>query len=208
MKTLNRFNWIARHYDNLVALVFGDTLHRAQMNFVHRIDSASEILILGGGTGKFLADLLSQKPFLKVTYIEASSEMLQLATKKVGPTYNVNFIHGTQEDIPDRVYDVVITNFFLDLFSEQALQSIVPEISKRIRVNGQWFIADFQKPSTWRHRILLAMMFFFFRASGSIDVRNLSEWSNLVQKAEFAREEKYSYCSGFVSTEVFRKISY
>lgn len=205
MNKLNRFNWIARSYDELVKLVFGDTLHQAEMHFVNEIGSNQSVLILGGGSGKFLSALLRTKPAIQVTYIEASSEMIALAKTKVDATTRVEFVHGTEQAIPSQEFDVVITNFFLDLFQQQQVESLVGIVSKHLKVNGKWLVTDFEKSSKLSHRVLLSLMYLFFTVSGSIDAKTLPKWRPVFQSAGLKLRQEKLFRDGFVSTTVFSK---
>jgi ubiquinone/menaquinone biosynthesis C-methylase UbiE len=206
MNYLNRFNWIARNYDKLVNVFFGKTLHQAQMNFVSEIGAADKVLILGGGSGKFLKDLLAIRPSIAITYIEASSEMIMLAKgqiKEENP--KVKFIHGTQDHIPLEQFDAVITNFFLDLFREDEMRTLVDTISKKLNANGKWFVADFENTQKFSHRFLLWFMYLFFRSTGSIETRHLPEWRLFFKDEGLKLKAEKFFNDGFVSASVFVK---
>lgn len=205
MKTLNRFNWIARHYDNLVSLIFGKTLHHAQMHFVSQIGATDAILILGGGTGNFLMDLLTSKPLITVTYIEASSEMIRLTKRKVDGNPGLTFIHGTEHHIPDQQFDVIVTNFFLDVFPDNELQPLVDTISKNLRVNGKWFVTDFENSPKSTHKFLLSLMYLFFGVTRSLDARRLPAWRSLLENKGMKLKAEKFFNDGFISASVFVK---
>jgi ubiquinone/menaquinone biosynthesis C-methylase UbiE len=203
MNALNRFNWIAPRYDQLVGLMFGGTLHRAQLHFISAIGPRDSVLILGGGSGKFLNDLLAIRPMIAVTYIEASSEMIRLTRKTLHPKKNVTLIHGTENDIPEGPYDVVITNFFLDLFTNTGVEKLIKMVLEKLDVNGKWLVTDFENTKKISHRILLSLMYFFFRASGSISVKRLPEWFQLFMSAGLESRAEKTFKDGFVSARIF-----
>ena len=137
---LNGFDAITPVYDWLARFVFGKSIRNAQLKFLNKIPGGSNILILGGGTGWLLSKLLEVNPTCTVWYIEASQKMLKRAQKEVHvpPTTSVYYIHGTEEDIPlGMKYNVVIANFFFDLFSPSSLQTLIRDIDK-IDCNG-WY---------------------------------------------------------------------
>ena len=205
MNKLNRFNWIARSYDNLVRVVFGDVLHRAQMHFVNEINEADKVLIIGGGSGKFLHNLLKMKSGIDVVYVEASSEMIALARQQVADVGRVCFIHGTEDDIPSQPFDVVITNFFLDLFTEDQIYPVIKKISRNLRVNGKWLMTDFENTKEVSHRVVLSLMYQFFRITGSIDAKRLAKWRPVFVIEKLRLEEQEFFRNGFVTTSVFVK---
>ena len=205
MSVLNRFNWIARSYDKLVELVFGNTLHLAQSYFISAIGGNDKILILGGGTGKFLDTLLRQRPAVSVTYIEASSEMIALARKQVDNNPRVTFIHGTHDTIPDELFDVVITSFFLDLFRENSIDQMVNTISKKLRPGGKWIVTDFENTQKLSDRFLLSLMYIGFTITGSIDAKRLPIWRPVFAKEGLKFKAEKFFRDGFVGTSVFSK---
>ncbi len=111
---LNGFDAVAGIYDGLARLVYGKSLHAAQAQFLPVIPSDAKVLIIGGGTGWLLHELLLLNTGCQVWYVEASAKMIVAAQKKIGNDARVHFIHGTEAAIPEEVvFDVVITNFFL-----------------------------------------------------------------------------------------------
>ncbi|HEY0654426.1 MAG TPA: class I SAM-dependent methyltransferase [Chryseosolibacter sp.] len=203
MNSLNRFNWIARYYDRLVSLVFGRTLYRAQLHFLNSIHPYASVLILGGGSGRFLQALLTVQPSVKVTYIEASSSMLLLSRKKVNDNPNVVFIHGTHLNIPDINYDVVITNFVLDVFPQDEIESVVKRISTSLKTESRWLITDFEKSQRWQHRFMLKMMYLFFRVTGSVVAKDLPAWRPIVLREGFQPRGIKFFYGGFVSANLY-----
>ncbi len=89
------------------------------------ITQQDRLLILGGGSGWILESINALSFDGEVWYIEASSEMIRLASKRQ-LDFKVHFIHGTEENIPQEVvFDAVITNFYLDLFPDERLPLVL-----------------------------------------------------------------------------------
>jgi tRNA (cmo5U34)-methyltransferase len=207
MGSLNRFNWIASHYDRLVKLVFGSTLLNAQLTFIDSIRDNDSILILGGGSGEFLHALLDRKPGVTICYIEASKKMLELSKSRVSKHHTIDFIHGTEDDIPDSDFNVVITNFFLDLFSASELKVVVEKINKRLTPDGKWIVTDFENSPRVHHRIVLSAMYLFFRITNSIDAKKLSDWRFALTNKELYPKEERIFRRGFVKSTLMVKPS-
>ncbi|MEQ9414469.1 MAG: class I SAM-dependent methyltransferase, partial [Cyclobacteriaceae bacterium] len=110
---LNRFDKIAPFYDSLARFAFGKSLRSAQECNLESIVDCSDVLVLGGGTGKFLTKLLAQHTGCKVWYVEASQKMVDQAKSHLSYTDRVVFIHGTLENVPEQKFDAVITHFFV-----------------------------------------------------------------------------------------------
>lgn len=206
MKTLNRFNWIARQYDLLVKIVFGEKLHDAQLHFLKEVGSTDHVLILGGGSGKFLESLLRARPGVSVLYVEASSEMISLAKRRISAASDVIFIHGTQADIPaQRKFDAVITNFFLDLFSKEEIEQLSLQISTKLKPSAKWLATDFVESAKRKHKFLLGLMYWFFTVTGSIRVKELPPWKAAMINSGLMIVEERSFIDGFVCSVICRK---
>ena len=146
------FDAIAPYYDRLSRLVFGQSLIRAQTHFLHKINSNSRILVLGGGTGWWLKDLLRQTPSCKIVYVEPSVRMLKLAMEATGNDPRITFIKGTHGFLPiGEKFDAVIAFCFFDLFSSRMLPNVVEKIVKCIQPNGLLLVTDFVK-TRWSSR--------------------------------------------------------
>src|SRR5688572_27433406 len=116
---MNNFDSVASFYDRLSRLIFGNSILHAQTLYLPDIPTGANVLILGGGTGWLLCELLAKKPGCKIWYIEASEKMISLSKEATRDTsHRVTFIHGTEDRIPSGItFHVVITHFYLDLFS-------------------------------------------------------------------------------------------
>src|SRR5258706_3883139 len=116
------FNFIAPVYDPLAFLVYGNNLKKAKKTFFEKIPSQARVLLMGGGTGNILNDLLAKKPFIMVDFVEASSAMMRIAEKNLKKEFQerVNFINGDHHSIPKGVeYDVITSFFVIDCFKQQ-----------------------------------------------------------------------------------------
>src|SRR5262245_56174420 len=130
----NNFDFIAKVYEHLARMIFGNELIKAQCHLLTKIPPNARVLILGGGTGEILDKLVQQNPGCRIWYIDASIEMLEAAKKRASVTENVLFIHGTQDAIPEgQQFDAVITNFYLDLFNGDSLTRVIQTIVLHLR---------------------------------------------------------------------------
>ena len=145
-RDLDHFNWLAHYYDSLTGIVFGKALHKSQVCFLRLVPQGCNMLIIGGGSGKILTVLQEVNPSCNIWYVEASSEMLSMAAKKISGEFRsrLSFIHGTEKSIPQGIrFDVVMTNFFLDLYPDQQLLEITEKIYHSLDRKGLWLVSDF-----------------------------------------------------------------
>ena len=176
MEKQGGYDPLAKYYDRLARLVFGQAMVRSQTFFLDWIPAGSRILILGGGTGWWLRQLLQSCPDGRILYIDASVKMLTLAREVVNNDPRITFIHGTHEVIAEvNAFDTIITFYFLDLFSQQDLGKLVKMISVSAKPNALWLVTDFVKTRKW-HALLLRVMYIFFRLTTGLHNQKLPDW--------------------------------
>jgi ubiquinone/menaquinone biosynthesis C-methylase UbiE len=172
------FDRIAPYYDRLAGLVFGRSIRRAQRHFLDHIPPGARVLVVGGGTGWLLVDLLKRPEVTHVTYLEASAVMLRLAQQKVQrlpvpPKATIRYTHGNERALPpgDR-YDVLITNFVLDMYAGVALDQLMQRLLAHLQPGGCWLFTDFEFSERKRHRgwqrAMTGGMYAFFRVTAGI----------------------------------------
>ena len=175
----NDFDKVAPFYDRLARLIFRKSIKKAQMEYLHLIKPASKILILGGGTGWILKEIIDRQPEVEITYVEKSTRMVELA-KTACPNCNIEFVNlAFEEWQTEEKFDFIMCNFFLDVFQSQKLKDqIIPKIKSLIAENGGLLVADFQvNQSIWQKLLLWAMHRFFglFSNMESQKLINLNE---------------------------------
>jgi tRNA (cmo5U34)-methyltransferase len=180
------FNHIAFAYDFTAHLVFGRSIRQAQTAFLDLIPAGSRVLIIGGGTGWIIPKLFTASDIGQLVYLEASEQMIRLAKKnaKAVPLDKILFINGTQDALSDLgVFDVVITFFFLDMFSPKELEKITAQLFLSLRVKGLWMISDFN-PDMVAHwqKALLRTMYFLFRLICRIQAKQLVDTKPVLMK--------------------------
>lgn len=205
MTPLNTFDRIAPFYDRIARLVFGSSISEVQRVHLHELSSASDILILGGGTGWILKDVLAVNAVAQVVYLEASRRMIDLSRQRLSDADRgrVTFLHGTIDDLHgDNAFDAIIGNFYVDLFPAEELLRVAKRIRGALRPKGKFLCADFVD-DTWWQRLMLKLMYAFFRITAGIDSRQLPPWRELVPQAGFVHLREKRYWKGFMSSMVY-----
>ncbi|MBK5277499.1 MAG: class I SAM-dependent methyltransferase [Bacteroidia bacterium] len=199
------FNSIARHYDKLSRLVFGESLMRAQLYFLNRIDPSSNVLVMGGGTGWWLKEFLLKRPECNVCYVEKSVEMLKLAKAVCGDDQRISYRLGTEDSIIERnEFDAVITFCFLDVFSEVELGGVIEKIKLSAKADADWLVTDFINTRIW-HSILLFVMYRFFRVTTSLKIQQLPNWEDLLLRSNLIEIEQKLFYGGFIKSAIFKR---
>jgi hypothetical protein len=208
MTALNGFNRIAPYYDFLKRVVFGNAMPESQQYFFDRLP-AGNILVLGGGSGEILVPLFSAQPRCRVWYVEASSQMLAMTARNTPAPFSsqVTLVHGTEDSIPEDVsFDAVITNFFLDLFAEGPLLAACQKVAARLEDRSLWIVTDFVDGGRWWQRLMLRVMYRFFRMTCRIDAVQLPAWQLQLGRLGFRQMASRAFYGGFICSAVYTKV--
>lgn len=204
------FNWIAPIYDALAFLIFGQKLQRAQAIFLDRIPPKASVLLVGGGTGWLLEQVLVRCQTERIHYLETSSRMVAQATRRMAHKSlpgRVAFRVGDETSLDSgEQFDVIITPFLLDLFHEQTLQNrLLPRLVRVLKPGGTWLVTDFVNPSAWWQKGLLWTMIRFFRLITGIETRKLANWQQCLTDAGLTVQARRPQVGGMVSAEVWSR---
>lgn len=197
------FDFLAPFYDFLARAVIGNDIVRAQLHFLKSFKACNHILILGGGSGWILKPLCTACPDLRIDYIELSLNMLDAAKRNSDKKWHINFIQGTESDIPNRLYDGVITNFYLDMFDARGINAVINKISKALTHSALWVVTDFINESRG-HKIMLWIMYRFFRVIARIEATQLPDWESKMVHAGFTVSSSKKFKSGFIKSTLYQ----
>jgi len=198
--TSNGFDRIAWIYDRVARLVYGRAIVESQCHFLDQIPSEGRVLVIGGGTGWILHEIFKKCPNCKVCYIEASAKMIARAQQK-GRIYGdrVTYINGTQDDTPNgEGFDVLITNFFLDVFPEKELPAIINQLPKSLNSFGFWVFTDFRNTKILWQKWLIRVMYLFFRQVCGLRSKELPDWHRVFQEAGYIPQSDKTYFYGMI----------
>jgi len=199
----NDFDRIASIYDKFARLIFGASIVESQQFFLHKIPDGALVLILGGGSGWILEKLFEINASVKVCYIDASENMISTAKKRFHDDNRIQFLCGTENDIPDKAFDAVITNFYLDLFDEQKLKGVVQKIKRSLTPSALWLATDFVSRRWW-HQLMLKVMYTFFRITAKIEASKLPDWKSAVMLVGGEKTDSKFFYGDFIETSVFQ----
>ncbi|MEZ0483883.1 class I SAM-dependent methyltransferase [Fibrella aquatica] len=178
------FDAVAPFYDSLARLFFGRSLIRAQQWGIGQVRSGSRVLMLGGGTGVTLPDLLSRQPS-SVLFVEASGSMLTKARQRTQPDDPVSFQKGTEADLPETIqFDAILLPFVLDLYPFHTLQGqMLPTLLDHLAPGGQLIVTDFARPQTYWQQAYMWLMLRFFGLLANIPARQWTDWPMALRQA-------------------------
>ena len=206
----NNYDRIAFGYDFLSRLIFGKAQQNAQTALLPYIRNGDRILIAGGGTGWILEEINKIHPSgLYIVYVEQSDKMLSRSKKRNCGLNKVIFIQKEVEYVHlENDFDVIITGFFFDNFNQSKVEFIFNHLSSRLKYGGRWFFTDFKlnpgKSHLWQ-RVMLKIMYFFFRVVCKIEASHLTDMLPLFRKADYSPVFTLSVYGNFIHSILYEK---
>lgn len=203
----NNFDTVAFAYDKLARSVFGRSIVEAQVCHFNAILPGSNVLVVGGGTGWILDELDKLEIALAVTFAEPSSAMISGAMKRQPFRYiDINFIAAGYDSISTKDgYDVLITNFFLDLFDETHLNTVLAHLHAALKSNGLWLITDFVNTNKLWQRALVKIMYVFFRLTTQIEASRLQDFEVHLIPLNMSKAKEKQFYYGMIKSWLFIK---
>ena len=196
------FDFLVPFYDVLARLFIGKSIIISQLYFLKRFKECNHLLIVGGGSGWLLDFLCRECPDVSIDYIDVSTGMLNRAKKRLRDNHRINFIQGTEDDIPDRLYDGVITNFYLDMFDEKSLNLVIGKVKRSLAKSAFWVVTDFVIARRG-HEVMVWWMYRFFRIIARIEATRLPDWQRQMKVAGSELLESKKFKNGFFTTNLY-----
>ncbi len=208
------FDRVAWCYDALTNLVFGAALRETQRAALAGLPpGAPRVLILGGGTGWVLAEVLRRRPHARVLYLEASPKMLARAQARLNRAAphargQVEFRHGTDAALgPADCFDALVTFFVLDCIAQPELPAALARLRAAQAPGAPWLLADFRPAQRGWQRGLLALMYAFFRFSTGLRAQELPNLRAALNQMGLVPTQQTTFFRGAVEAVVFMEKS-
>jgi len=195
----------ASFYDRLSRIVYGKALITSQVYLLQFIPANSTILIAGGGTGWILEEIAKLHPSgLRITYVEISAKMTNLARQRNYGTNEVNFVNKPIEKVEDAIlYDVIITPFLFDNFTEETLDDVFAHLHQRLKPEGTWLCTDFQLTGKLWQGILLKSMYYFFRILCGIETTTMPDIESRFVKYGYKKIAAKTFFGDFIVSKAY-----
>jgi ubiquinone/menaquinone biosynthesis C-methylase UbiE len=200
------YNHSAWFYDGLSRIVYGRALVNAQVYLLQYVPANNSVLIAGGGTGWILEELTKIHPSdLQITYVEIAVDMMALSKKRNTGSNEVIFINDAVENVnPDANFDVVITPFLFDNFTEETTGKVFNHLHKLLKPGGLWLNTDFQLTGKWWQGVLLTSMFLFFKMLCNIEASKLPDVEKQFEEHGYKVVDEKAFFGDFIISRAYR----
>ena len=123
------FDRVAAHYPWMEKIFAGGLMQSCRITFLSRTKNCRHALLVGEGTGRFLVELLRSNPRIQITCVEQCESMIKQTRQRLSrERLDDSQIQFQQLDVlqwlpPKKKFDLVVTNFLLDCFRAEQLQT-------------------------------------------------------------------------------------
>ncbi|WDP92815.1 MAG: class I SAM-dependent methyltransferase [Desulfobacter sp.] len=144
----DRYKFIGPAYDFLSTLYSGRQIHNTKIAMNSHLRPGQRVLFAGAGHGRDAVDAAMRGA--KVTVVDLSATMLRHLEKNIGNRefdHPIRLVHSNILDVSEPgKYDQVVANFFLNVFSETAMQEVVTHMAELVKPGGGFVVGDFCYP--------------------------------------------------------------
>ncbi|MBC6409245.1 MAG: methyltransferase domain-containing protein [Ekhidna sp.] len=194
----NDFDFIAPFYDHITQSIFGDTLSESQKWLINQLKKDTEVLIIGGGTGKSFEGV---KKDFSITYLEKSNKMINLAKRRLSNAKVQFLCKDFFQWETGLKYDAVVLPFFLDCFDDRHLNVAIEKCKTLLKKEGRLLVADFDRKKT--NPILNLSMHLFFSVFSNLESKRLKDiHENILKNGFLSEDEEFSH-RGMIFSRVY-----
>ncbi|PAV27163.1 demethylmenaquinone methyltransferase/2-methoxy-6-polyprenyl-1,4-benzoquinol methylase [Tamilnaduibacter salinus] len=187
----DKYKYIGPLYDFLSAIYSGRNIHRCKNAMLDssRIQPGTRVLFAGVGHGRdaiHAAELGAD-----VTVVDISETMLKQfghLQEKEAPHLSIRQVHDDILAVGEPGgYDMVVANFFLNVFDESTMLEVLEHLVKLARTDGDVVVGDFCYPTG--NVFLRAFKQFYWYAAASIFwVLANNPWHSIYNYPRYMRE--------------------
>ncbi len=214
LRLVKGFDLLAPFYDFLCFITSGNLILKSQLIYFDDLRDCRNVLLIGGGTGSFLVKLLRRYPDLNIISLDISPKMNNVAGQKILKaglnSKNVLFLDGTLADLPSNSkFDLVITNYYLDLYSSDELIYQIESISKYLSKNAKWLFTDFHLPLTsiknFLFQYVIVLLYLPFRLLVGLKINHLPNFDEGFRQNGIVELQSRKSLFGLLQTKLLQR---
>ena len=207
------FNLIARPYRWLESLTLGRALERCRTHYLPLLRDRRRALVLGDGDGRFLGQLLAHNPDLRADAVDTSIAMLRLLRQRSEAATpdaeaRLSLHHANALTFPlAGGYDLVVTHFFLDCFTQAELDTLVTRVASALAPGALWLVSDFRIPTGLMRLPAMAIvsrLYFAFRVLTGLGTNRLPDHATSLTQSGLIRIAHQHSFAGILTTELWQ----
>jgi len=214
MNTRSGFDRLARVYRWMEYFSFDSYLQKCRVFRLGEMASRRRALIYGDGDGRFLSYLVRCLPQIEVASVDASRQMLHQAAHRLPSGAHVRLIQADAlecevEALGEAPFDLVVTHFFLDCFSEAEIASLLSRVNTATEEHALWVVSEFalpkRNPARLAGKLIIRALYLAFGLLTGLRTRRLPEYGRVMQQTGWILEGRREWLSGLLVSECWRR---
>jgi demethylphylloquinol methyltransferase len=141
----DRYRLVGPVYDGLTWLASGPAIHRTREAMLHDLPAGSRALFAGVGHGRDAA--FASRRGAHVTVVDTSATMLARCRARLAGRDATILHDDIRALVADDAFDVVVANFFLNVFDLATARAVLAHLVTLTRPGGAVVVGDFAAPS-------------------------------------------------------------
>ncbi len=145
------YDRLAKLYDAAAHLYSGGQIRALKASQIGELQPGQRILYAGVGDGEDA--VLAANRQVTLTLLDLSPLMLERAASKFQAADAESCIEIICADVLKHErpghYDIVVANFFLNIFSEPMMEAVLAHLATMLKPGGKLLIGDFAYPRGW-----------------------------------------------------------
>jgi ubiquinone/menaquinone biosynthesis C-methylase UbiE len=209
-------DFIAPHYQTLEYVSFGKSLERRRFAFLSAARTSRNAILCGGGDGRFLARLLRSNSVVRVDFVDVSPRMAELAERRIagmGRSFRgrVRFHVADLKsfDPPESAYDLVVTHFFLDCFTDDEVAEMAGRLASWSTPQAQWIVSEFQEGqgrfARFWTRLVVRALYAAFRVSTNLRVTRMPRYEQALETSGFCLQRREQALGGLLRSSLWKR---
>lgn len=209
------FDRLAPHYRWMERVLAGGKLQRCRLAWLGEVRDCRNVLVVGEGPGRFLAEAARALPSARFCCVDASAAMLDQAKsawiQAGGEPARAQFLQAELPawEPPAGAFDLVVTHFFLDCFPPDLLAAVVTRLAAAAGADARWLLADFCVPTRGAARLrawlVLWAAYTFFRAATRLPARRLAPPDACLEAEGFRLVQRRTSDWGLLHSDLWQR---
>lgn len=210
----SNFDVIARPYKTFEYLTFGNMLEKTRFHYLPEIAHCKNALVLGDGDGRFLSRLLAANQNLHATAVDSSTTMLRLLRRRceANITDCKQRLRIIQSDAltftPTETYDLIVTHFFLDCFSQEDLRLLIHRLVPSLAPEAWWLVSEFRIPDgvlAFPAGLLIRSLYLAFHILTGLRTTQLPDYGSDFRRSHLMKSVFHHHYGGILTSEIWQK---
>jgi SAM-dependent methyltransferase len=206
-------DFIAPWYGWLEYASFGRALQRRRLEFLHEIENAQTVLILGDGDGRFTEAFVKRNRSATVDSVDSSAGMKRLVERRLRKAQcdagRVRLIVADARTTElSGTYELIITHFFLDCFTSGELELLVARVSRAACPGARWVVSEFQIPQgrlQWLAVYAIQALYLGFRILTGLKTNRLPDYAAALKSAGYECVNQKKALGGLLVSQMWQQ---